>query len=252
MPIGVWRSTDPHIILYIEPAYQHPLRSNRYFGIYTVDGEERKVFVSFGNSPRFDIHNIAYERWESPYFRGEFRVRGDRMYYTNQSGHLRVGGRRNIIFYRLEDYEPIDPFEWSPDLQHLRGIWKSDYPDITLYFDTAYQSPISPHFLGIYTVDSEERRIFVYTRFHGDEMRMGIHDIASLNVDGGRSNSHDWFLPNTWFQSIFPFGEFAMVDGQLHYHLQEVRDGRAITIDTIIFHRVEDYRPINPEVWFSY
>ena len=49
-PYGVWKSEDPHIVLFFKPEHRIPIGMPAYLGFYTVDSTETKVFARFGKS----------------------------------------------------------------------------------------------------------------------------------------------------------------------------------------------------------
>jgi len=263
MPVGVWVSDDPNIIMYMEPAQMHPLRS-RFLAQYTTNGETKNVFVSLHfMQRRLALEakdrslNRFYDDYVEIFFTGSYIIKDERLYFTNEEGHHLAGGRKEIIFYKTEDYMLIDPVDWQPDLRFVEGVWKSDEPNITLHFKREYQSPVSPHYLGVYaTENGEQKKVFVpiNATLNLDEMFMEIHDISSLNIDGGKTSALNWLLPDTWQNYLFPRGSFEIVGDRLYYH-ERIRDPNSdeiqlITINTIIFYRTDEYTPINPWDWF--
>ena len=122
-PPGVWRSKEPPIVLYLDPDYQHPQGRREYLGLYTINGEDVKIFVVFGNGMRFHIYNhIALSenaiRGGYPYslLTGNFRVINNQIRYRPfPLSQERMGTKNMIIFNRIEDYDLIDPLEWFPN-----------------------------------------------------------------------------------------------------------------------------------------
>ena len=129
------------------------------------------------------------------------------------------------------------------------GVWRSEDPDIILYLRLPYQAPARARsrpqsHLGIYTVDGEEVKIFTefYGR-HGSIHSFFIHDLRSADVerDASLMRSPEWY---TFFA-----GYLNLVEGQLHYTLFTFFQEKT-GFDVIIFDRVTDYDPIDPEDWW--
>ena len=69
------------------------------------------------------------------------------------------------------------------------GVWMSENPHIVLYFKPEYQIPIGmPAYLGIYTVDGVEVKIFAH---FGNGMQFEIFNLTGLGEDGGASGRVD-------------------------------------------------------------
>ena len=124
-PIGVWVSEDPRIVLFLKPEYQIPVGPLSFLGLYTIDGVETKVFAAFGNGLRFAIYDLTEPRGTGRtggginhsglMLSGTYRVVGNEIHYTLHQEHIERLGINRIIFHRVEDYEPIDPYYWLPD-----------------------------------------------------------------------------------------------------------------------------------------
>lgn len=118
------------------------------------------------------------------------------------------------------------------------GIWRSVEPNIVLYIEPYYQSPLrSAYYLGIYSTKHEEIKIF--TLFD----QRGILTLVredSLDVERGGINLSAGTVFDGWFD---------VIGDEIHYTLN-TRTQERTGYDVIIFHRVEDYEPINPEDWF--
>lgn len=129
------------------------------------------------------------------------------------------------------------------------GVWRSEEPDIILYFKRSYQAPARARsrprsYLGIYTVDGEEIKIFTeFYGHHGDIAVLRIYDLNSADVERHAilTSSREWYM-------LF-VGHLNIVEGQLHYTLTPGAQERT-GFDVIIFDRVTDYDPINPEDWW--
>ena len=110
------------------------------------------------------------------------------------------------------------------------GVWKSGYPNIILYFDSKYTFQNRPHnHLGIYTT-TDDKKIKVFTSFLIKAPSFSIFDISALSEDGAINLNKRLFR-----------GSFRVIDNQLHYSI-----GSRI----IIFNRLTEYEPINPDDWF--
>jgi len=117
LPEGVWISEDPNIVLFMDQEYTREgynfvptSETGRFLGIYTLDDEEIKVFVSFHISRQsfriLPITAIDVRRGgvmgDETLFNASFRIEGNRMYYSS-----------GIIFYRVEDPESVHPLNWT-------------------------------------------------------------------------------------------------------------------------------------------
>jgi hypothetical protein len=113
IPTGVWRSQVSNVsymILYFESHYQ-TAETHRYLGVYTVYENERMLFVRH-DVPRstfmqlFCISAVNEEgiriATERPLFSGSFIVIDDELHFAD------------MVFQRVENYEPIDPADWLP------------------------------------------------------------------------------------------------------------------------------------------
>jgi len=118
-PYGVWVSEEPHIVLFFKPQYRLPIYRPIYLGLYVIDGVETKVVLSFGHGTRFAVQSLeALEEGvvslDHRLLVGIYRVMGDEIRYTlTQPFQERLGIDR-IWFRRVEYYDPIDPYYWSP------------------------------------------------------------------------------------------------------------------------------------------
>lgn len=117
-------SEEPRIVLYFNPEYRLPLLGPHYLGVYTLDGVETKVVVEFGNGPRFSILDLTEPReyrtgsginHSGRLLIGDYRVRRDEIHYTLTPPFQTRLRMSEIIFRRIEDYEPIDPYYWFPE-----------------------------------------------------------------------------------------------------------------------------------------
>ena len=116
-PFGVWQSENLDIILYVKPEYQRtPGVGEGYPAIYFADGEATNVWVVFGVDPLFAIYDMSAfgdgvfisDKW---IFRGTFRIVNDKLYleYITQERRYSL---EQMIFHRLEEYDPINPRSW--------------------------------------------------------------------------------------------------------------------------------------------
>jgi len=249
--MGVWKSEEPSLILYIDPIYRSLVLPFNYLGIYTVDGEEVKVFLKFDNRHRntpaliieateklVDRDSMVRSRHENVLFNtANLRTIDDQIHFN---GWTRDANGDNIevemIFNRLEDYDPIDPEEWFPS---PRGVWESEEPNIVLYIDPAYRSATETRhlrFLGIYMLDSEEIKI---TASFGPLMHWLRITTAPVVDENNRQvfNGAERML-----------GDLKIIEDQLHFELDpEYQELTGLT--TIIFNRATDYSSIVPADW---
>ena len=129
MPFQIWMSEDPSMILFIDGAYGVPranwFDTNIYPGLYfSDDGGSIKLIISCdGNDPTLVISEIdtlvksenGFDLRSGAFMVGRFSVTNDQLRLTfPRSSPWRVAGYRQIIFNRIEDYEPIDPEDWFP------------------------------------------------------------------------------------------------------------------------------------------
>ena len=118
IPMGIWKSEDPEIVLYVDPEYVFPNDSYYHLGTYVKDNNELKVFTvwsSFG--PLLEIHGVESmkknsRRGDEWLLSGTPRLEGDVLYYSCVDRES--GERLDIIFTRLEEYEPIKITDWFP------------------------------------------------------------------------------------------------------------------------------------------
>ena len=117
-PIGVWKSEYPNIKLYIKAEYQRtPGVGDGYPAIYFAEGEAINVFVAFGPGPLFAIYDMSAfgdgvfhgDNW---LFTGGFRITNDELLFSLSYVTQERTGFQQIIFHRLEEYDPINPQDW--------------------------------------------------------------------------------------------------------------------------------------------
>ena len=109
------------------------------------------------------------------------------------------------------------------------GIWKSRIPNIILYFEEEYRTDEGHRYLGIYTINYEDVKIFVRHDAPRDSY-MQLWCVTVMNQEGNRISGAD--------RPLFS-GSFHVIDDELHFA-------------GMIFHRLEDYTPIDPADWLPY
>ena len=118
IPLGVWRSEYPKIILYLKEAYELPLPHGQdpFPGIYVRNGEEIRVYTRFTRRIlQLLINTMDSSTWGgNMLYSGVLHVDGDRMYYTLSTWSQERTGLTQIIFHRVYDYPPINPEDWFP------------------------------------------------------------------------------------------------------------------------------------------
>ena len=125
LPIGVWKSDEPNIIIFIDRTYEPPrdiriTNRIRYVGLYSTNDETVKLFMMFSPSPHFMLFKIDFLE-NGNVRRGELLSSGE---WSRQRGELHyrivdfpafgleIGD--TIIFRRITDYEPPNFDEWFP------------------------------------------------------------------------------------------------------------------------------------------
>ncbi|MCL2841605.1 MAG: hypothetical protein FWE05_12635 [Defluviitaleaceae bacterium] len=121
-PYGVWVSENPRIVMYFKPEYQISMYPPIYIGSYILDDVETKVFANFGSGLRFGIYPLSsFIEGSGGVTRGgslligSYRVIRGEIHYTLTPPFQEELGVRTIIFRRVEDYRPIDPYDWFPN-----------------------------------------------------------------------------------------------------------------------------------------
>jgi len=117
-PYGVWVSNEPQITLFFKPQYRLPIYRPIYLGLYTIDGVETKVVLSFGHGTRFTVQALdaLFEGGTRGDYRllvGTYRLMGGEIRYTLTPVFQERLGIDRIWFRRMEYYDPIDPYYWS-------------------------------------------------------------------------------------------------------------------------------------------
>ena len=121
-PCGVWKSEDPHIVLYLRPEYRIPIDMPGFIGLYTIDGVETKVFARFGNGSRFTIRGVEELSQGGrirnlPIITGRYRVHRVpevEIHYNLSPVDAERLGMTTITFRRVRNHDPIDPYYWFP------------------------------------------------------------------------------------------------------------------------------------------
>ena len=129
IPLGVWKSDEPNIVLFIGEDYwfpQYTRRGHSSLGTYMINNEEVNVIVDFGTGSILSITRSTQLSTGGGNNRGpallggEFRVVRNELRLTlSATAQERTGYNRVIIFHRLRpgEYEPPNPDDW---FAHLR------------------------------------------------------------------------------------------------------------------------------------
>jgi hypothetical protein len=114
LPVGVWKSENPDIIIYFTP--EDPSRYG--LGFYTKDGETEKIFITWHvKMPYLSIHEFSDLHKDDvvtgpAFIRGEWSVIEDIIYIKLEPGSQELLGQEQIIFHLIEDYEPMNLDDW--------------------------------------------------------------------------------------------------------------------------------------------
>jgi len=109
IPFGIWQSSEPHLILNIDPKVLQ--EQKEFTGIYFKDGEELDLIIRFGANMRFTIYDIRYfsvsreELSKYFYFSGAFSIKDDKIYYKMVNQNEDIPKYNTIIFEKIEDYD---------------------------------------------------------------------------------------------------------------------------------------------------
>ena len=109
IPYGIWKSEEPRITLFIDPAYAETDEPFRFPGIYIKDGVEMDVFVRISiTHGTFFIHNASIPRdtvdfHREAYFDGLYRIEDNRLYYTVGQLWREQTGVDRIVFELVEE-----------------------------------------------------------------------------------------------------------------------------------------------------
>jgi hypothetical protein len=129
------------------------------------------------------------------------------------------------------------------DLELPFGVWMSVEPTIILYIEREYQHPLQngegQTFLGIYTTEHEEIKIFTMLNIFSGFLTLQRTD--SWDVEhGGISGEGRIFV-----------GGFEVIDDKIYYRLNDVTREET-GYNAITFHRLGNYESINPDDWFPH
>jgi len=118
-PIGVWASTEPNIVLYLDPNYQ--ITRGIYLGLFVDEDYENKIIMQIGNGPRFTFHKASAIRADgildgsNPLFSGTWQMVDNQIHF-NTPAFQEETDSNVVIFSKVEDYDPINPEDWFPQL----------------------------------------------------------------------------------------------------------------------------------------
>ena len=129
-PFGVWKSNEPNIVLYLKPDY-FMTQIMAHLGTYSENGYELKVFVHFGHGLRFRMTEANSLRADGGMSLGEFltgtyQLVGDQIHYRPTPVFRERLGLDMIVFYRVDDYDPINPEDWFAHLEAPQS-WRSEH-----------------------------------------------------------------------------------------------------------------------------
>ena len=119
-PYGVWVSEEPRMVLFLKPQYRISENWPRYIGLYTQDNIETKMFARFGPGTIIEIFNLTGLRedggirGDERLFAGSYQVVRDEIHYSLFQSSAERLGVQTIVFHRVEEYDPIDPYYWFP------------------------------------------------------------------------------------------------------------------------------------------
>ena len=116
LPTGVWESKAPYILIHVGSSYivydtQQPV------GIYRLNGEEIKVFVSrdlrYVRFQIFDVQALMVGMGaENRLFSGRYHLIDENKFRVTGRCDI-TGERMEIMFYRVEGHDPIDARDWG-------------------------------------------------------------------------------------------------------------------------------------------
>ena len=133
------------------------------------------------------------------------------------------------------------PFENLPE-----GVWQSEGQNIMIYILPKYVIGEIGRFLGVYTSSDEEIKIIVST---DNASRFTISRATAL-ASFGEYGDERIFL-NSRLDFVVFRGSFRIIsEDELHFiPVQEETSIGMVEYELIIFHRVEEYEPINVRNW---
>jgi len=118
------------------------------------------------------------------------------------------------------------------------GVWRSENPQITLFFTPEYQIIEGRQFyFGIYTVDSVDTKLAI-------EIFPGGRAFAMYDLSEPRGRGGGVRHSGTLFS-----GTYRLVRGEIRHRTSPAVQER-LGIDIIIFQRAEYYVPLDPE-WIA-
>jgi hypothetical protein len=132
------------------------------------------------------------------------------------------------------EMETIETFEWE---RLPQGVWMSENPHIVLYIDSVYHRISGGGSFGLYTKNGEEVKIVLMELNNPRARTFYIYDIANVNENGSIGGSA--LIAGTW----------RVIEDKLHYTPRPSFQEK-LGQELIIFRRLEEYEPINPEDWF--
>ena len=119
-PYGVWVSEEPRIVLFFKPEYRIIENTSIYFGIYTINDVDTKIFTNFGNGLWLEIFDLTEPRLgrqglghrlnhSGRLLSAPYRLIGNEIHYLISPDVQEKLGVEIIVFRHTEDYVPIDP-----------------------------------------------------------------------------------------------------------------------------------------------
>ena len=128
----------------------------------------------------------------------------------------------------------------TPDPPH--GVWMSEEPRIILHFKPEYQlSGRRMRYVGFYTQDGVD--IQVLTRF-GNGPRFEVYCLAEGLSERGGFRGEGLLLSGS---------NYRIVNDEIRFTASDASVERlGLTSRNIIFRRIEDYAPINPDDWYPH
>jgi hypothetical protein len=116
------------------------------------------------------------------------------------------------------------------------GVWKSEDPDMIIYLKREYVIKIqSGGYPGVIFEDGIEKKSFIF--FLINHPTFSIYDITDIEYGSTIGTQ----------TSIFS-GEYRIKNNQMTYKLYPISQERT-GYEQIIFTKLDDYPPINPQDW---
>jgi hypothetical protein len=260
-PYGKWHSTDPDLTLDIGPFFD-----SLYFGIYIDEGEKVDVlaFVNgIGGSSfmlgiySYDEYDFSKQDWNyiggkrygnnippPKYFDGEWKLKGNKLYYTLYESYQEETGYETIIFELIEEYDPSDrkdvihtkPYEESIRIPY--GQWSSTEPYMRLDIDPGIDGTV---FGGEYLTEGASAPSGIYAMLFSryGRIEMEIRNLEDRDSDG--------------FVRYF-IGYIREEDGRLIYDLADKGAGYGQpTGESIVFEKTGEYEiPPPPQTEYAH